>query len=145
MGYAVGTLVACGVSVFARLVGLDRERGFFTAVLIVVGHYYVLFAAMAGSMRALAIESAGLAAFTLCAAIGFRRNYTLVGVGLIAHGVLDLFHAGLVDNPGVPAWWPPFCLSFDVVAGAWVAWMAQRTRLGGVIDAIPAAARGRGK
>ncbi len=134
MGYAIGTLVAAGVSAFARLVGLDRERGFFTAVLIVVGHYYVLFAAMAGSMRALAVESAGLAAFMLCAAIGFRRNYMLVGAGLIAHGVFDLFHAGLIDNPGVPAWWPPFCLSFDVVAGAWVMWMAQRTPPRAVID-----------
>lgn len=129
MGYAIGTLVAAGVSVFARVVGLDRERSFFTAVLIVVGHYYVLFAAMAGSMRALAIESAGLALFTLCAAIGFRRSYMLVGVGLMAHGVFDLFHGGLIDNPGVPIWWPPFCLSFDVVAGAWVMWMASRQRL----------------
>jgi hypothetical protein len=127
VGYATGTLVAAVVAVFARVVGFDRERSFYSAVLIVVAHYYVLFAAMAGSMRALAIESIGLAAFAICAAVGFRRRYMLVAAGLVGHGVFDFFHAGLVDNPGVPAWWPPFCLSFDVVAGAWVAWSAQRT------------------
>ena len=130
MGYAIGTLVAAGVAAFARGVGLDRERGFFTAVLIVVAHYYVLFAAMAGSTRALATESVGLAAFTICAAIGFKRSYMLVAVGLVAHGVFDFFHAGLVTNPGVPVWWPPFCLSFDVVAGAWLAWSARRSETG---------------
>jgi hypothetical protein len=30
--------------------------------------------------------------------------------------VLDLFHGHVVVNPGVPEWWPAFCLAYDVVA-----------------------------
>ena len=127
MGYAIGTLVAAAVAVFGRSVGLDRERSYFATVLVVVGHYYVLFAAMAGSMRAVAIESIGLGVFAACAAVGFRRSPMIVAAGLVGHGIFDLFHAGIVDNPGVPVWWPAFCAAFDIVAGVWVAWLGHRT------------------
>ena len=42
--------------------------------------------------------------------------------GAIAgHGVFDFFHHSLVENPGVPRWWPGFCLAFDVGLGAYLA------------------------
>jgi len=126
MGYVIGTLIAGTVSGFARVTGLDRERSFFSAVLIVVGHYYVLFAAMAGSMDALRIEMIGLGVFATWAVIGFKRSHLIVAAGLVAHGIFDFFHAGLVNNPGVPVWWPAFCGAFDVVAGALLALMGQR-------------------
>ena len=31
---------------------------------------------------------------------------SLVAIALVAHGVFDAFHADLITNPGVPAWWP---------------------------------------
>jgi hypothetical protein len=50
-------------------------------------------------------------------------------VALVTHGVFDLTHATLVDNPGVPAWWPPFCLAYDVMAGAYLAWLLRTGRV----------------
>jgi hypothetical protein len=50
-------------------------------------------------------------------------------VALVAHGVLDLTHAAFVANPGVPAWWPPFCFAYDVTAGAYLAWLLRAGRV----------------
>lgn len=46
-----------------------------------------------------------------------------LGVALLAHGVFDFFPIGLIDNLGVPAWWPTFCLAYDAMAAAWLAGM----------------------
>lgn len=37
------------------------------------------------------------------------------------HGVFDFSHHLFIKNPGVPVWWPGFCLSFDVLAGGFLA------------------------
>ena len=125
MGYAVGGVLALLVSGFARLTGLDRDRAFYPTVLIVVGSYYVLFAAMGGSPRALVVESIVMSAFVLAAIAGFKGSVWLVVAGLAAHGVFDAFHAHIVHNPGVPEWWPAFCGTYDVVAAAALAWLSS--------------------
>jgi hypothetical protein len=62
--------------------------------------------------------------------VGFRTSLWLVAAALAAHGLFDLVHARLIINPGVPTWWPPFCLSFDVVAAAYLAWLLLQRRTG---------------
>jgi len=105
---------------------MDRDRAFYPTVLIVVASYYVLFAVMGGTVRTLMVESAVMAVFLLLAVIGFRFNLWIVAAALAGHGVMDLFHARLVSNPGVPEWWPAFCLAYDVPAGACLAWLCSR-------------------
>jgi hypothetical protein len=56
MGYGIGSLLSVVVSVFARSVGLDRDRALYPTVLIVIASYYVLFAVMGGTTRALLVE-----------------------------------------------------------------------------------------
>ena len=36
------------------------------------------------------------------------------------HGVFDFIHHGIIDNPGVPAWWPGFCLAYDLTAATYL-------------------------
>src|SRR5207245_3607290 len=88
--------------------------------------YYVLFAVMGGSTRAMLIESIVMTAFGLVAIIGFKFNLWFVVGALAAHGIFDFFHGHMVTNPGVPAWWPAFCLAFDVAAAAFLAWLVVR-------------------
>ena len=57
---------------------------------------------------------------------GFRKNLWLIVAGLVGHGVFDFFHHLLIQNPGVPLWWPGFCLSFDVLAGGFLAILPMR-------------------
>jgi hypothetical protein len=126
MGYAVGALLAVLVALFARRVGLDRDRAFYPTVVIVVAAFYVLFAVMGGTTRTVLVESAVMGAFVLAAVAGFRSNLWIAAAALVGHGVFDLVHGHMIDNAGVPEWWPPFCMAYDVVAGCGLAWLLSR-------------------
>jgi hypothetical protein len=130
VAYIVGFVLALAVSIFAALVGLDRDRAFYPTVLAVIASYYALFATMAGSGRPLLIESSVVALFLAATALGYRRNLWLIVAGLFGHGVFDLVHGHLIANPGVPAWWPMFCLTYDVTAAAYLAWLLVFRRPG---------------
>jgi hypothetical protein len=105
------------VAGFATAIGLDRERAFYPTVLIVIASYYVLFAVMGGSSRALLVEIIVASGFLISAVLGFKRSLWFVVAAIVGHGVFDFVHHWLVENPGVPGWWPGFCLTFDVVLG----------------------------
>jgi hypothetical protein len=126
MAYLIGIVLALAVSAYATALELDRDRAFYPTVLIVVAAYYVLFAAMGGSGRVVIVESLLMAVFVVAASLGFRGSLWLVAAGLAAHGVLDLFHPHLVVNSGVPAWWPAFCMAYDLVAAGYLAWRLAR-------------------
>jgi hypothetical protein len=121
MEYLMGLILAAATVCLATGVGLARERSFYPTVLIVIGSYYVLFAAMAASRRTLVVESVVAGIFLLFAVIGFKRNLWLVVVALIGHGMFDFVHHFFIDNPGVPHWWPGFCLAFDALLGLFLA------------------------
>jgi hypothetical protein len=128
MAYLVGTVLALMVSGLATLIGLDRDRAFYPTVLVVIASYYVLFAVMGGSGHALVVETLVMTGFLLVAVIGFKKNLWLVVAALAAHGVFDFFHGRVLANPGVPAWWPAFCLTYDVTAAAFLAWLLRPIR-----------------
>ena len=128
MEYVVGVGLALATCVLATVVGLDRDRAFYPTITIVIASYYVLFAVMGGSVPALAIESVVMAGFLLVSILGFRRNLWLLVAALFAHGVLDSIHGHLISNPGVPPWWPVFCLAFDITAAAYLAWLLSGSR-----------------
>jgi hypothetical protein len=120
MEYLVGILLAAGVCLLTTAAGLDRERALYPTMAIVIASYYGLFAVMGGA-AALLPEVIGIAAFVLLAVTGYRVNLWLVAVAIAGHGVFDWFHARLIVDPGVPAWWPGFCMTFDLIAGGWLA------------------------
>ena len=117
MAIFIGIILALGIGGFARWSGFDRDRAFYATVVMVVASYYVLFAAMAGSPALLA-EIGACLGFVVAAVIGFKKSPWLIAAALAGHGVFDLFHPHVIENSGVPAWWPGFCLAYDVTAGA---------------------------
>jgi hypothetical protein len=126
MEYLIGIGLALVVCCFAMLAGFDRDRVFYPTLVIVVASYYVLFAAMGSSMPALVLESVIAAAFLALAVAGFKKSLWIVVAALAGHGVFDFFHHLFIRNPGVPAWWPGFCLGFDVLAGGFLAMLLMR-------------------
>ena len=128
MPYLVGVGLALAVCFFATLVGFDRDRAFYPTVTIVVASYYGLFAVMGGSATALGIESAVMLLFLVASALAFKRNLWIVAAALFGHGVFDFVHARLIANPGVPAWWPGFCLAYDVTTAGYLAVLLSRSR-----------------
>jgi hypothetical protein len=118
----IGIGLAIAVGLFARAIGLDRDRAFYPVVLIVVGSYYVLFATMAGATaNALLPEIAFFALFAAAATLGFKSSLWIVVAGLAGHGIFDFVRGGLVPGTGVPTWWPAFCGAYDVTAALFLA------------------------
>jgi len=121
MEYLIGLLLSLTVAGLAAMIGFDRERVFYPTVLIAIASYYVLFAVMGASRRTLILEIVVASGFLLVGTLGFKRNLWLVVIALAGHGVFDFVRPGFIDNPGVPSWWPGFCLIFDVVIGGLLA------------------------
>jgi hypothetical protein len=94
--------------------------------MIVIALYYVLFAVMSGSVQTLVLESAAAVLFAIAAVVGFKSSAWIVVAALAGHGVFDAVHGYIIDNGGVPAWWPAWCLAYDVGAAAWLAWLLRR-------------------
>ncbi len=129
MEYAVGVILGIVVGIFSSVVGLDRDRALYPAILVVIASYYCLFAVLGGSSTALVSEIIAALVFVVIAAVGFRTNLWLVAAGTVGHGVFDIFHHLIIDNAGLPTWWPMFCMSIDVVLGAYAAFMLARHRV----------------
>lgn len=134
MELLIGAVWALSVGIMARIVGLDRDRAFYPTVMMVIALNYALFASLDGSGHVLAVESIFIVMFLAASIAGFRKSLWLAVIALAAHGVFDFFHDRLITNTGVPAWWPPFCLAYDVVAAAYLAWLLSRSK----ISAVPA-------
>lgn len=118
MAALIGLSLAVAVAMFARIVGFDRERVFYPAVLIVVAHYYVLFAIIGEKYGALPAQLIIFGLFSTVAVLGFRISLWFAVAGLAAHGVFDFAQQFVATDSGVPKFWPSFCLSFDLAAAA---------------------------
>ena len=129
MDYLAGVTLALVVSLAAAFIGLDKDRAFYPTVLAVIASYYELFAVMGGSGEALLAESAAMLVFLGATFLGFRRNLWIVVAALVGHGLFDFGHGHLIANPGVPAWWPMFCLTYDITAAACLAWLLGKSRI----------------
>ena len=116
MPYFLGILSALATALLAAWSGMDRYRVFYPLMLIYIALFYVLFAAMGAGPLVLGVEIGLAALFASAAVAGFRHRPWLVAGALALHGVFDFTHHRFIDNPGVPAWWPGFCLGFDVTA-----------------------------
>ena len=131
MEYLSGVVLALAAAGTATAIGFDRERSFYPTLLIVIATYYLLFAATGYSMRdrsghVVLVESLVAGSFLLVALLAFKISLWLAVAGLVGHGVFDFVHDRFVHNPGVPHWWPGFCLAFDVVAGGFLAVLLMR-------------------
>jgi hypothetical protein len=129
MEYLIGMLLSLAVVALAATMRMDRDRAFYPTVLIVVASYYVLFAAMGGSGRIIVLEIVVASGFLLFAIVGYKISLWLVAIGLVGHGVFDIFHHLIIENPGMPLWWPGFYMACDVVLGGFLMVLLWRRRV----------------
>jgi hypothetical protein len=81
---------------------------------------------MSGSLETVLLESMVMMAFTTAGVIGFKSSPWIVVGALAGHGVFDALHGEVIENSGVPVWWPAFCLAYDLGAAAGLAWLVKR-------------------
>jgi hypothetical protein len=129
MAILVGVVLGLLVGLSTTLVGMDRDRALYPAILVVIASYFSLFAVLGGSSEAIALETVVALIFVAAAFAGFRMSLWLVVAAIAAHGLTDPFHGRIIENAGVPAWWPAFCASIDVVLAAYLGWMLASKRV----------------
>ena len=129
MALLIGALLAFTVGLFGTAIGLDRDRAFYPLAMMVIAAYYALFAIMGATTHVLLLELIVGAAFIAAAAVGFKKSLWIVVIALAAHGVFDLTHSMFIANPGVPRWWPAFCLTYDTMAAAYLAGLIVNGRI----------------
>ncbi len=129
MEYVIGFVLALGVGISTSLIGMDRDRALYPAIMIVIASYYDLFAVMGGSSQALVIELAVGVIFLGLSVAGFKSTLWFVVFALASHGLFDFVHGHLIQNPGVPVWWPMFCLTYDATAAVYLAVLLSRDRI----------------
>ena len=85
--------------------------------LAMIASVYVGFAVGDGRKRVIAVEVIVAFAFVICATLAMAWFPWLIVIGLVAHGLKDLWQhrTQFVANT---RWWPPFCLVVDVAAAA---------------------------
>jgi hypothetical protein len=126
MEFLIGVVLAAVVCGFAMLAGFDRDRVFYPTLLMPIATYYILFAAMGSSAPVIMTESVVAGVFLMLAWAGFKRSLWVTVAALAGHGVFDFCHHLFIQNPGVPMWWPGFCMSFDILAGGFLAMLLMR-------------------
>lgn len=129
MEYAVGIILGIAVGIFSTVVGLDRDRALYPAILVVIASYYGLYAVLGGSNTAIVLETLVGLLFVAVAAVGFRVDLWIVAAGTVGHGIFDVFHHLIIENPGLPTWWPMFCMSIDITLGVYLAWLLWSKRV----------------
>jgi hypothetical protein len=87
---------------------------------VLIASVYIGFAVADGRPRVIAVESAVAGAFVLVAAVAITGTPWLLVVGLVGHGLKDLWQHRTQFVAGT-RWWPPFCLVVDFVAAAIIA------------------------
>lgn len=88
--------------------------------LVLIAAVYIGFAVADGRRIALAVEVAVAAGFVIIATAGATGSPWLLVVGLVGHGLKDLWQhrQQFVANT---RWWPPFCAVVDATAAAIIA------------------------
>lgn len=124
-----GSLFGAATAISGYVTGFDRERSFYPTMMVVVALVYVLFAFMAAPPAPVWHEVIAASLFIATAIFGFRKNLWLVVMALVGHGLFDLVHFQAITNSAVPAWWPGFCGSIDLVLGAALAALLGSGRL----------------
>ena len=69
-----------------------------------------------------------MSVFVIAAVVGSKSSAWIVVGALAGHGVFDAFHASVLENTGVPVWWPAFCLAYDLGAAGGLAWLITRSQ-----------------
>lgn len=115
---AVPIGAVCGIAaVFVMFrSGILAERSGAAMLLAAIAVFYPVFAVIDADPLAIALHLAIFAGFAALALRGFRDGLYLIAGGLIAHGIFDI--CLMFTQITGPAWWPPFCASFDLIAGA---------------------------
>ena len=96
------------------------ESTVYAISLVLIASVYIGFAVADGRWVVIAVETNVAAIFVVVAAAAVTQSPWLIVLGLVGHGLKDLWQhrTHFVANT---RWWPPFCLVVDFIAASIIA------------------------
>ena len=123
----VGIVVVVYIIYKFRKTKLEKTKWAYTLLLASFPAYYFVFALYARDLSAFKMEVLiGLIFFciSICAYQSKQTQlYFAVGIGCLLHAFYDFYHDAFILNAGVPAWWPVFCGTVDLILGVYLIYM----------------------
>ncbi|MDH5178412.1 MAG: hypothetical protein OEZ39_04100 [Gammaproteobacteria bacterium] len=89
-------------------------------VLAVIASIYIGFAIADGRKNIILIECFAAAVFLGLALFGMWGKPVWLVIGYFAHGGWDLIHHPAAVQTKVRRWYPPLCVLYDWIIGAWL-------------------------
>jgi len=120
---SIGFALSLAVAFLARVTRFDRDSSFYPSILIFIASFYILFAVLAG--HSIYRELSIALAFSCVAIFGAYKSLLIVGLGIVAHGIYDIFQVTVFSNNVAPMWWPSFCGVVDLALGLWVIYLSK--------------------
>ena len=115
MDILIGIILGLIIVLSGKVTRFENNRWFYPAILIVIGLLYILFGIFDGKVEVIVFETFFAAIFVGAAVAGFKKSLLIAAVGIFLHGVFDVFHNFIIENSGVPNFYPQFCLAVDFV------------------------------
>jgi hypothetical protein len=113
-----------GLAVLTCLVGYSlswyKALDFFAVILVLIAGVYIGFAIEDGRRNKLVIEVAVALGFVALVLLGMWKWPWLIPAGYFLHGVWDLLHHPIKVGARVRKWYPPACIAYDWLVGAFV-------------------------
>jgi hypothetical protein len=124
----IGFLGAIGLVLIARTLAPRRELLVYGVGLGITAIAYVVFGLQRGApARHLGLELVGAGLYGTAAVLGTRRWPALLAFGWTTHVVWDLFFHQ-ASPAFAPAWYPWFCVGFDLFLGGYIAGLLTGTQ-----------------
>ena len=115
MEILIGIISGLVIILAGKFTEFELSRRFYPAILIVIGLLYILFGIIDGRFEIIIFECLFAAVFIGIAFVGFKKSLLIAAVGIFLHGVFDGLHNFMIENSGVPSFYPQFCLTVDFV------------------------------
>jgi hypothetical protein len=97
-----------------------KALDFFAVILVLIAGVYIGFAIEDGRRNKLVIEVAVALGFVALVLLGMWKWPWLIPAGYFLHGVWDLLHHPLKIGARVRKWYPPACIAYDWLVGAFI-------------------------
>jgi hypothetical protein len=120
--HARGAVVGFGAGLVAVAIGAVLPDPvayiYFGAQLAAIGWVYFGFGVADGRPVSIAVQVLSASVFlTIGFLAAYHQSTVLLGLGFIAHGAWDWVHHDGHGPTHVRTWYPPFCVTVDVVTG----------------------------
>lgn len=117
-------LITIALATLTCLIGYSlpfyKALDFYGILLAMIAGVYIGFAIDDGRRDKLILEVVVALGFCMLVLIGMWKWPVLIAVGYLLHAVWDLLHHPFKLGVRVKAWYPPACLIYDGLIGAFI-------------------------